>query len=237
LTTASMTLKSAFVSAGSHLQALTEKSINCAVAIPESFENSQDQPKTKGASKKPTKDLEGQGTLFSFLGKAEPVTRKRPAPTTDSEQRKSIKTNSQALGMGRNLNTPRPTTSTNELIAIAPTLANHRLGPRQNGIRRKHPVHSEQHSRNDYAFLSSPPPRPKPFIPDIEEPPEKPPGLTAKPALLPLIRPATSMHTTTVSIAQNSHGSKKTLGVKRSMNGWSSGTGQAFRPPTMKRTT
>lgn len=234
-TAVSVTTKSTFVSAGSHLQALTKQSVNCAVAISEKLDNSQDQFKSNKTSKKPTKGLEGQGTLFSFLGKAESTARKRPAPTTDLERRKNIKTSSQALGMGRGLNTPRPVTSTNEPITITPALANHRLGPRQNGIRPKQPIYSEQHTRNDYVFLSSSPLKPKTSIPDPEEILKQPSGLSEKPTLLPLIRPATSMHSTTVSMAQSSFGSKKTLGVKRSMNGWPSGNGHAFRPPTMNR--
>lgn len=234
-TSASVAMKTTFVSAGSHLQTLAEQSINYDAAIPGRLEN--DQFRAKGVSKKPLKYIEGQGTLFSFLGKVEPATRKRPTPNTNLDQRKNIKTSSQAVGMGQDLNTPRPTTSSNELITIAPALANHRLGPKQNEIRPRRSLHAEQHTRNDYVFLSSSPPRPKLSITEPEEVPEKPLGLVAKPALLPLIRSATSMHTTTVSTAQDSLGPKKTLGVKRSMNGWSSGSGQAFRPPTMKRPT
>ncbi|KAH7330373.1 hypothetical protein BKA65DRAFT_509268 [Rhexocercosporidium sp. MPI-PUGE-AT-0058] len=53
--------------------------------------------------------------------------------------------------------------------------------------------------------------------------------------MLSLIRPPTSKHETTVSMLQNGNGARKTLGVKRSMDGWASRKGQSFKPPTMKR--
>jgi len=225
------TMKPAFISAGSHLQALGEKSANG--AIQENEVNPQNSLKPKGVSKKPSKGMDGQRTLSHFLGQPEPTTRKRPAPDSDFQQRKVVKTSSQAFGMGRNLNVSRPNTS-NEPLGIAPALANHRLGFKPSGIRPKQPVHPEPLARNDYVFLSSSPPRAKLPVLQAEKSPEPPLGLPAKPAILSLIRPATSMHTTTVSVTQNSLGSKRTLGVKRSMNEWSSGNGQAFRPPTMK---
>ena len=184
-------------------------------------------------SKKAAKASDGQGTLFAFLDKAEPQARKRPALVTDEPDHcKTLKMSSQSLVVDRNINLPRLLTTPNDTLSIAPALANHRLETRKNLIRPKQLTDSEQHARNDYVFLSSSPPLP---VPKLEDIPAKPPGLTSNPPLLPLIRPATTMHTTTLSIAQNSAGSKKTLGVKRSMNGWSGGKGQAFRPPTMKR--
>jgi DNA helicase-2/ATP-dependent DNA helicase PcrA len=234
----SVAVNTTFVSAGSHLQALKEESVNCVVAISEELNDKNEPPKAMRLSGKTTKDKDGQVTLFSFLGKADPQVHKRPAPRSEElEPRKIIKTSFQPLGMSRDINTPRQITHCDESTAIAPALANHRLVAMQNGSRPKQAVHSQEHRRNDYVFLSSSPPRQMAPVVDSEEIPEKPPGLTAKPALLPLIRPATTMHTTTVSITQNSLGSKRTLGVKRSMNGWSSGNGRAFRPPTMRRHT
>lgn len=234
-TAALVTMKTTFVSASSHLQALTEQSSDYAVGVSDKSNNGQDASNAK-STKKSMKGLDGQGTLSSFLGKPKPKTLKRTAPNTDEpNHRKSIKTSSYAMGMGTNINRPRLFTSTKEPLTIAPALANHRIGARQNGIPPKQVTNSKEHARDDYVFLSSPPPRPKVPTPRPEHVPAKPPGLTAKPAILPLIRPATTMHTTTVSVAQGSLGSKRTLGVKRSMDSWSSGNGHAFRPPTMKR--
>ena len=231
---ASVIVETTFVSAGSHLQALNEHSVNCAVGLLMKSDDNHGYSKAKGAPKAP-KGSDGQGTLFNFLGKSESKALKRPAPNIDGmEHRKNLKTSSQAMGMGRDINRPRPNPLCNESLGISPALASHRLGAGQTIVRPRHVIHNEEHMPNNYVFLSSSPPRPK-LTPDQLEVPEKPPGLTAKPDLLPLIRPATTMHTTTLSIAQASLGSKKTLGVKRSLNGWSSGNWQAFRPPTMKR--
>ena len=232
--TASFKMQSTFMSAGSHLQALTEQSVNCAVGNPEQSDAPQNSKKVD--SKKTSNDLGGQNTLFGFLGKAEPQDRKRPAPTADaSDNRKSLKVNSQSLGINRAINLPRPATSATDPIAIAPALANHRLDAKRDGMRPKQASHSEQHPRNNYVFLSSSPPRVTKPPSDHGNTPEKPLGIIARPPLLSLIRPATTMHTTTVLTAQGSLGAKKTLGVKRGMIGWSSGNGQAFRPPVMKR--
>jgi DNA helicase-2/ATP-dependent DNA helicase PcrA len=232
----SVTLNATFLSAGLHLQALSERSVNYTAGTSDEPDDIQDLPKPK-SSKKSAKGLEGQGTLFSFLGKSEPHNLKRQASGTyESEHRKAPKISSQILGMDNSIDKPRPSTPTHEPPGISPSLANHRLGAGKTSIRPRQIVHTEQHTRNDYVFLSSSPPKPKLPISDPEEVQEKP-GLKAKPALLPLIRPATTMHSTTVSMMQDVHGARKTLGVKRSMNGWSSGNGQAFRPPTIKRPT
>jgi DNA helicase-2/ATP-dependent DNA helicase PcrA len=231
---ASTTMNTTFVSAGSHLQALTEQSVNSAVGTMENSDRHQNAKQKSGLKKAP-KGLDGKGTLLGFFGKTQPQVRKRPAPVTDElDDRKSLKVSSQSLAVDRDINQPRPIIFANDPNEITPALASHRLQVRKDGIRPKQSARSEQHTRNDYVFLSSSPPRSNPPIPDPEDIPEKPAGLIAKPPLLPLIRPATTMHTTTVSIAQDSLGLKRTLGVKRSLAGWPSGNGQSFRPPTMK---
>lgn len=69
----------------------------------------------------------------------------------------------------------------------------------------------------------------------------KPPELIAKPPLLPLIRPPlVSMHETSVEKLKNGGGGLgkgKTLGVRRSMNGWAARKGGpgGFVPPVIRR--
>ena len=231
-TAASTTLQPAFMSAGSHLKSLTEQYVNSAVGTAEKLNRLQTYQEV--TSKKASECLIGQRTLGGFWGKTE--SHKRPAPTTnDEDYRKSVKISPQSsLVSNRDISQPRPDTTVDDPIAIASDLANHRLCARKDGFRPKQASHSEL-PRNDYVFLSSSPPKPNVLSPGHEAVPEKPPGLIAKPLLLPLIRPATTMHATTSSIAQGLLRSKKTLGVKRSMAGWSSGPGQPFRPPTTRR--
>ena len=240
-TSAAVTLKTGFVSAGSHLQILKEHSVNVSLQVPDDVER---QPKKKSIENKKGEVLEGQGTLFGFLGKPEP--QKKPAPTSRdldlSKPRHDISTQSSKI-----FTQPRPTSTHNTLTHIDPSLAIHRLNPTTTStkIRPLQISQIEPEKRNDYVFLSSSPPRPKhPII--EEEVVEKPAGLVAKPPLLPLIRPLVSMHETSMSNLQGlkeggkgSGSGMKTLGVRRSMNGWASRKGNrgggGFVPPTMKR--
>ncbi|KAL3420883.1 UvrD/REP helicase [Phlyctema vagabunda] len=75
------------------------------------------------------------------------------------------------------------------------------------------------------------------------EPPRAPQPVAVRPSEsrgevppAPTMRPATTFHTTSMSVLQTSNAGKKTLGVRRSMSGWSSKShGQGFKPPTMSR--
>lgn len=232
LTSASVTMKSGFVSAGSHLQALKEQSVNCQVGGLEVGE--KDQEPSRKVSGRQKKGLEGQGTLLGFLGKPEPAPSKRPAPNTlPAGHPKEHKQVSQGPIMNMDIHRPRISSAIDQPAGISTSLSSHRLGPKQTGSRPRTNTSFDQHQRNDYVFLSSSPPRKKATSP--EPVPEKPPALTTKPAILPLIRPATSMHMTSVSMLQGESGVKKTLGMRRSMNGWESRKGQGFKPPTMRR--
>lgn len=223
----------AFGSARSHLQVLTEQSVNCEFEK-ERPEATQNVSNSKIPGKQKTKLSEGQRTLNGFLGKAEPQMLKR------SQSNIQAPTPPNAYTVKNTINRPRNTSSTGQLIEISPSLASHRLGTRPKLSRPQQATTLEKHKRNDYVFLSSSPLRAKP--PPEPQPVEPPPAvLTSKPSILPLIRPpatmhrpATTMHVTSMAIVQ-SGASKKTLGVKRSMNGWPPQKGKAYVPPTIKR--
>lgn len=223
----------AFGSAKSHLQVLSEHSVNCAIEK-ERPELVQDPQKPNSSGKHKSKLREGQGTLNGFLGRPEPQILKRSKP--DSQ----YPTTSNTYMAKNTINQPRVVSTTSELIGISPALGEHRLGMGKRLSRPQHTTSVEQIERNDYVFLSSSPPRAKPPEPD---PVETPPAvLTSNPPLLPLIRPPTimnrpaiTMHMTSVAMVQNT-ASKKTLGVKRSMNGWPPQKGKAYVPPTIRRT-
>ncbi|KAH7383611.1 P-loop containing nucleoside triphosphate hydrolase protein [Cadophora sp. MPI-SDFR-AT-0126] len=229
-TTAGLTMQSGFVSAGSHMQVLKEQSVNCAVGDLQDADctNIGNNKQGKQRSKLP----EGQGTLFGFLGKPEPrLPKKILAPVKEVDLPRSV-----LPTVPKNFNLPRAVTTHSEPIGIEPSLSTHRLGFGNPCTRPGYAGRIDlQTPRNDYVFLSSSPPRSKAPPDPAEEAPPKPVGLTAKPTMLSLIRPPTSKHETTVSMLQNGGGSRKTLGLKRSMDGWASRKGQGFKPPTMKR--
>ncbi|EKD15854.1 ATP-dependent DNA helicase pcrA [Drepanopeziza brunnea f. sp. 'multigermtubi' MB_m1] len=229
-----------FVTAGSHLQVLKEQSVNGTLndeQDAEDFDRGKKKPKQTGRLP------EGQGTLFGFFGKSEPQVNK-PVPMikeTDPKPRAPI--------VAKSFNQARSKSTTSEHVGIATALSNHRLGNGTSGNRlRQNAQLDVQSHRNDYVFLSSSPPRPNPPSPTHQEkklspqPPPQPAGLTARPPILNKIRPPIiSTHQTTVSMLQNGNvngtGARKTLGVRRSMDGWASRKGQkqSFKPPTMQR--
>lgn len=244
-TTATITMKSGFVSAGSHLQVLKEQSVNVSTQDIDEVEMPRPSKGNRIENTKKSKSSEGQGTLFNFLGKPEPT---RAAPPKVETPKPFAQ-----FSTPRTFNQPRPTAPYVAETSIDPTLSTHRLPTTTNpATRRQHPpLQAEpQAKRNDYVFLSSSPPRPK--HPIVEEPLEPPPGLVAKPPLLPLIRPpicppsrptSVCMHETSIDRLKNAVGvvggvgKGKTLGVRRSMNGWAArkGGNGGFVPPVMKR--
>ncbi|KAF7878835.1 hypothetical protein EAF04_000038 [Stromatinia cepivora] len=227
------TLGGGFVSASSHLQVLGEQSSNQTIGEIKSTSTKGTVKSSKNSFKGPAN---GQGTLLGFLGKQEPQKEIKPAPIVDEFRETKIRASAQ-LHRHRS-NTPIgliQSPSQNGDETLPPLLTGHRLGT---GATLSRPNISRiQGRQNDsYVFLSSSPPRAKQPSTVIEPAPDVPvPGLTAKPAIMSLVRPARTLHTTSMAIAQGSGGVKKTLGVKRSMNGWGNRTTQPFVPPTRKR--
>jgi DNA helicase-2/ATP-dependent DNA helicase PcrA len=241
-TSAALTSTIGFVSAGSHLQVLKEQSVNSVICFSQGPGTSRDQTDRK-LVKQNIKRPKGQGSLIGFLGKpdaeTEPKAMKHSAQGSEiSKSRQNLPNN--AFHMAGKPLTNRVSTGSTESIGIDPSLTNHRVcmgaptRPRQS-----HPI-MEQETRNNYIFLSSSPPRPtKELLPredNAEGSIPKPPPLICPTKSLD--RPAVSMHETSISLLQNQKSTglnNRTLGVKRSMNGWSSRKGQGFVPPTMKR--
>ncbi|KAF7949381.1 uncharacterized protein EAE97_002890 [Botrytis byssoidea] len=227
------TLSSEFVSAGSHLQVLGEQSSN---QTRSEIKSSSTIEKTKGSKRSIKDPATGQGTLLGFLGKQEPPKETKPAPIVDDCREEKIRAVAQ---LHRQRNTTSEglvqLTSQNDSETLPPLFSGHRLGATA-ALSRPNVNRIQEKQDDKYVFLSSSPPRAKQPRILAEPAPEDPaPGLTAKPAMMSLVRPARTMHTTSMSIAQGSGGAKKTLGVKRSMNGWVNRTTQPFVPPTRKR--
>ncbi|TVY47666.1 ATP-dependent DNA helicase srs2 [Lachnellula cervina] len=221
--------KTEFVNVRANLQVLQQQSVNTAAAATIKHETVSRKPPPQKPPAKKAKALEGQGTLFGFLGKPEPA-KESPlpssrAPTASTE----TKTNPYTQATPSTFNRPRPNPTQKDATGIDPSLANRRVGPSA-GHRPSQKLPPEEQSRNDYVFLSSPPQRPKP--PLLAE--DAVPDLTSNPPQLPLVRAAATFHSTTVSEVGTGT-AKKTYGVQRKMDGWSSKHRQAFRPPTMRR--
>lgn len=173
---------------------------------------------------------------MGFLGKQEPQKKIKSVPTTEERRGEKISAHVQ---LHRHRNTvPKdvlPLQSQIESETLLPLLNGHRLGTGA-ALSRPNINRIQETQDNNYVFLSSSPPRSKQPSTVIEPAPVVPaPGLIAKPAIMSLVRPARTLHTTSMAIAQGSGGVKKTLGVKRSMNGWTNRTAQPFVPPTRKK--
>lgn len=218
-----------FISGGS-LLALKEQSVNYTV-VSKTVREGQVGTKANASG---SREQKNQGTLLEFLGKSEPRPLKRPIPGNDvSESSKDGRYASSRPFSSKAIQQSGSLSSGTELPCIPPALASHRLGIGRT-TRPQSVLRTGQHDKGDYVFLSSSPPRPKSAVEEPEPVPDRPCGLSAHPALLPLLRPAVSMHTTTIAAVQGG-GYKKTLGVKRSMTGWPSQKGNGFIPPTIKR--
>jgi DNA helicase-2/ATP-dependent DNA helicase PcrA len=225
-TATTMPSKSGFVSAGSHLQILNEQSVNAEVE-----EKKNIVAKKKPLSKGKLKTLEGQGDLMAFLGKAPPKETLIGAKSISTQN--STTASAQVPPSTSLFSRPRITTTSNSAHCIAPDLASHRLGSsRMENRPRVKAIHAESRPRNDYVFLSSSPPKPPALI-IPSSPPQREPVIATNTSLIPLIRPP-SFHTTTIAKMQSSTAAKKTLGVKRSMDGWSNRASKGFKPPLRK---
>ena len=133
---------------------------------------------------------------------------------------------------------PSPRPQRAPLAAIPQPLSNHRL-PALSNFSRPYPSDpKETRSSKQYVFLSSSPPHGDSHLEDVEQASsnllEK--GSTSKSkdcettSQASDIKPVTTLHTTSVSQIQTT---KKTLGVRRSMNGWAGRAGEGFSVPRM----
>ncbi|KAI9650260.1 ATP-dependent DNA helicase srs2 [Ciborinia camelliae] len=221
------TLGGGFVSAGSHLQFLGEQPSNQTIGKNKSTSTIGKTKSVKNAFHSPPN---GQGTLLGFLGK------QKPPPTIDvpKEEQSSV-----SAPLHRHRNTTAKglmqLPSQNEGENLPSPFTRHRIGT-GGPLSRPNITRVQEKQKDSYVFLSSSPPRAKQHNPVIEPESGIPAsGLTTKPPIMSLVRPARTLHTTSMAIAQESGGVKKTLGVRRSKNGWVNRTTQPFVPPLRKR--
>jgi len=227
----SVAMTTGFVSAGSHYSQLSQES-----SVAEGRVFNQGTLKAKEVVKKNTDRPQGQGTLLGFVGIAEAPTNAASQRRFDSENSSGITLRSSTQFTVNQMKTGTRPPLDNNPMGISPSLSNHRLGTAKRLNRPRPPVSiDDQQRQNIYSCFSSSPPKARATTPPELEPKPPPPGLKAKPAILSLVRPATTMHRTSISVAQGLNGAKRTLGVKRSMSSWSSGKNQPFVSPTIRR--
>ena len=127
-------------------------------------------------------------------------------------------------------------TPRNPLSALPQAFATHRLLA-TSITRPALTIHGDEPAKKQYVFLSSSPP-PEQGVPQVievqdeDEMPLSPMSRSNGNDRPTDIRPATTFHSTTVSqVSAASQAPRKTLGVRRSMNGWSTKAPQGFSVP------
>ena len=125
---------------------------------------------------------------------------------------------------------------------IPETLANHRLQPLSNINRPRPFIHENESLENKpYVFLSSSPPHVEELVEGVENRVEDQSGpqMTNR-VIEPRIEhrdtdilPSKTFHTTSIAQLQSDGVPRKTLGVRRSMNGWSARGSHSFSVPKM----
>ncbi|QSZ35306.1 hypothetical protein DSL72_008175 [Monilinia vaccinii-corymbosi] len=227
------TLSGGFVSAGSHLRILGQNVSNQTTSEDKSTATMGKSRSSKNPFKGPPKS---QGTLLGFLGKQEPQKPIEPVPIVDELPEEETRPSVQ---IHRHRNTAQKglmqSTSQNGDETLPPLLTEHRI--RAGGALSRPSISRAQAKQEDnYVFLSNSPPKAKrPSLVIDSEPIVPAPSLTAKPTIVSLVRPATTLHTTSIAIAQGSSSARKTLGTRRRINGWGNYSNRPFVPPTRKR--
>ena len=93
-------------------------------------------------------------------------------------------------------------------------------------------------NKKTYLFLSSSPPPTDGLIQDAEDSESVSENVGMQQAVTKVpqtYRPAKTMHVTSVAQLNAANGARKTLGVRRSMNGWSDRMNRGFSTPLMKQ--
>ena len=134
-----------------------------------------------------------------------------------------------------------PTSKTSD-FPISEELATHRLQPLSNTNRPRPLLHQHEPSREKpYVFLSSSPPQIEEFAEGVKNQCEGQSSSqmmtrkeeSRKDTRYTDVVPSKTFHTTSISQVQSQGASRKTLGVRRSMNGWSTRGNHGFSIPKM----
>ena len=211
-----------FTTAASQLQAIEAEAARSTTAA-----NANSRVKKSIKTSSSTRRSAGQSSLATYFGKpgipdintsanVQVPTTVVPVSVTIAEASVEIfvPSESNAYTTANEIGLPPPR---RPLDNVPPNLSTHRLTnlptPRPNSRPLNHDDDSYSFSRKNYAFLSSSPPKPpSPCAKDPREDDTTPSASVRENAT----RPASTFHTTSVQQV----GARRTLGVKRSMNGW-----------------
>ena len=228
---------SGFISAASQMQHI-EKEKSMSASSDTSLGESKRPPKANSDNKLRSQQEQGRD-LRSMWG-ADIHNNKNEEPVSlelleEEDYQKAVKASMLTLGQASNdrcdVAPRRP------LLNLPQALAAHRLPMSSSSTRPALTIDNDEPAKKQYIFLSSSPP-PVQGVPETVEVPRKDnmpmcsmssSNENVKPTD---VRPATTFHTTTVSqVSAMSGAAKKTLGVRRSMNGWSTRAPQGFSVP------
>ena len=229
--------KSGFISAASQLQHIEkEKSMygGCNALLGESI-----SPSKANKYNKPRPQQEHQRNLMSLWGGKKDNAKTEGAVSLEileeEDYQKAVRASMETVAHAsndRSYVTPRE-----PLSALPQAFAAHRLPVTSSLTRPALTVDGDEPAKKQYIFLSSSPPPEQGVSQAVEVQDEDEMPLSPMSRLNEIdkstdIRPATTFHSTTVSqVLAASRAPKKTLGVRRSMNGWSTKAPQGFSVP------
>ena len=228
--------KSGFISAASQMQHIEKE--KSAYGSSNALLSESIPPSKANNFNKPRPQQERQRNLMSLWGgnkynaKTEGAVSLEMLEEEDYQKavRASMETVAQASN-DRSHVTPRE-----PLSALPQAFATHRL-PMTSITRPALTIHGDEPAKKQYVFLSSSPPHEQGVLQAVEvqdenEMPLSPMSRLNENDKSTDIRPATTFHSTTVTqVSAASRAPKKTLGVRRSMNGWSTKAPQGFSVP------
>lgn len=193
----------------------------------------------------------GQSNLMSFLG-MKAVNDRRITAFEKPAERRSANPVARRSHTSRNETVTGLTANTNQVsiggldptsrtphLPIPEALANHRLQPLSNTNRPRPLIHEEPLKKRPYVFLSSSPPHSEELMEAAENQCEDKSPFNimnrvedgeAAPRHTDII-PSRTFHTTSIAQLQTEGAPRKTLGVRRSMNGWSARGSHGFSVP------
>lgn len=254
----STSIHSGFTSAGAHLQDLVQrKSGNVTeidqdvlsqneVAAQSSNGNKKIAASIKhGRNEDPPRLRNGQGTLLTFFGpatkggdasKEDPIRETSPPLTLESPQ-------AETLPDSRDAACPI-SQSRQPMLPIPQSLAEHRLKSAPIATRPSKIPQGPDHKSKQYPFFSSSPPPIESLMEEAEASGEKVlyvdkshdrnrPHAVSQ---IPESRPAMTFHVTTTTQVRSAQAATRTLGVRRSMHGWTNRGGHTFCVPGRKST-
>ena len=228
--------KSGFISAASQMQHIEkEKSI---YASSNALLGEGKRPPKANSDNKLRSQQEQRRDLISMWGGDKHNAKNKESFSLDTleeeDYQKAVRASMETLSQA---SSDRSHVVPREPLSVLPqALATQRLPMTSSSTRPALTIDGDEPAKKQYVFLSSSPP-PVESVPEAVEEHAEDSHTCAMSGLKGIfqptdVQPATTFHTTSVSqVSATSGAAKKTLGVRRSMNGWSTRTPQGFSVP------